>query len=229
MRDRIKKLLRETLKETSGWTDDKDSTYWSNDTIHWASDTSFSGKDPDWDTSLGKSYWKQGPGSTGGESSGSGEETVKEEEEDLESEEDPFSWLRDSEVHPNYNGHPQGVVYLYDHNEIDEFCDIIEKYNGGVLPRGDARENLHRGLEYRRNDLEEDERDASEAVLSASFFVERGKPGVLSVGYWDYDVDHETIREWFNYDDQNFNQEYRLHTNLNDVRKVFDGYQNPEL
>lgn len=173
MRDRIKKLLRETLKEASGWTDDKDSTYWSDDSVHWSSDKSFSDKDPDWDPSLGKSYWKQGPGSTGGgESSGGGEETVKE-EEDLESEEDPFSWLRDSEEHPNYNGHPQGVVYLYDHDEIDEFCDIIENYNGGVLPRGDARHNLHNGLEFRKNDLELDEGDISEAVLSASFFVEK--------------------------------------------------------
>lgn len=225
MRDRIRKILR----EASGWTDDKDTTHWSDDSVHWSSDKSFSDKDPDWDPSLDKSYWKQGPGSTsGGESSGGGEETVKE-EEDLESEEDPFSWLRDTEEHPNYNGHPQGVVYLHDHDEIDEFCDIIENYNGGILPRGDARENLHRGLEYRRNDLEEDGRGTSEAVISASFFVERGKPGVLSTGYWDYDVDHETIREWFNYDDQTFNQEYRLHTNLNDVRKVFENYQNPEL
>jgi len=121
------------------------------------------------------------------------------------------------------------VVYLYDHDEIDEFCDIIENYNGGVLPRGDARHNLHNGLEYRRNDLETDERDISEAVLSASFFVERKWPGVLSVGYWDYDVDHETIREWFHYDGSTFNKEYRLYTNLNDVRKVFEDYQNPEL
>lgn len=228
MRDRIKKLLRETLKETSGWTDDKDSTYWSDDSVHWGSDKLFSDKDPDWDPSLGKGYWKQGPGSTGGESSGGGEETVTEDEE-MEIEDDPFSWLRDSEVHPNYNGHPQGVVYLYDHDEIDEFCDIIENYNGGVLPRGDARHNLHNGLEYRRNDLEVDGRDISEAVLSASFFVERKLPGVLSVGYWDYDVDHEAIREWFQYDGSNFNEEYRLYTNLNDVRKVFEDYQNPEL
>ncbi len=223
MRDRIRRIIRESLTEASGWTDDKDSTYWSNDTLHWASDTSFSSKDPDWELNTDKSYWKQGPGST------SGEETVKE-EEDLESEEDPFSWLRDTEEHPNYNGHPQGVVYLRDHDEIDEFCDIIENYNGGILPRGDARDNLHRGLEFRRNDLEAADYDPSEAILSASFFVERGtRKGVLSVGYWDYDVDHETIREWFNEEDQNFNQEYRLHTNLNDVRKVFENYQNPEL
>ena len=143
--------------------------------------------------------------------------------------ESDWDWVKDVGEHPNYNGHPQGVVYLYDHDEIDEFCDIIEKYNGGVLPRGDVRNNLHNGLEYRRNDLEADERDISEAVLSASFFVERGNPGVLSVGYWDHDVDHETIRGWFKYDGSNFNEEYRLYTNLNDVRKVFEDYQNPEL
>ena len=217
MRDRIKKLLRESLN----W-GDKD-TPWS-DTSFSNKDNSY-GEDSTWKIDADKSYWKKSE--SGGGSSSEGE-TVTEDEE-MEIEDDPFSWLRDSEVHPNYNGHPQGVVYLYDHDEIDEFCDIIEKYNGGVLPRGDARHNLHNGLEYRRNDLEVDGRDISEAVLSASFFVEKKWPGVLSVGYWDYDVDHEAIREWFHYDGSTFNQEYRLYTNLNDVRKVFEDYQNPEL
>jgi hypothetical protein len=221
----IKAIKNWGLKESLNW-GDKDSVSWAGDP-NWSTDPNYT-EDPNWKSDPKKSYWEKSEegGSSSGGSTGGGETVT--EEEDLETE-DPFSWLRDTEEHPNYNGHPQGVVYLHGHDEIDEFCDIIENYNGGILPRGDARENLHRGLEYRRNDLEEDERDASEAVLSASFFVERGKPGVLSVGYWDYDVDHETIREWFNYDDQNFNQEYRLHTNLNDVRKVFDGYQNPEL
>jgi len=81
MRDRIKKLLRETLKEASGWTDDKDST-WSTDPYWGGSDKSFSGKDPDWELNADKSYWKQGPGSTGGGTSSSGsEETVKEGED----------------------------------------------------------------------------------------------------------------------------------------------------
>lgn len=217
MRDRIKKLLRESLN----W-GDKD-TPWS-DTSFSNKDNSY-GEDSTWKIDPDKSYWKKSE--SGGGSSSEGE-TVTEDEE-MEIEEDPFSWLRDSEVHPNYNGHPQGVVYLHGHDEIDEFCDIIANYNGGVLPRGDARHNLHRGLESRRDDLELDERDISEAVLSASFFVERKLPGVLSVGYWDYDVDHETIREWFHYDGSTFNQEYRLYTNLNDVRKVFEDYQNPEL
>jgi len=225
MRDRIRRILKETLN----W-GDKDSVSWVEDP-KWKTDPSYT-EDLSWKSDPEKSYWKK---SEEGGSSSSGGETVTE-EEDLESEEDPFSWIRDTEEHPNYNGHPQGVVYLRDHDEIDEFCDIIENYNGGVLPRDggvlpreDDRGDLHQALEYRRNDLEEENYDPSEAILSTSFFVEKSEPGILSVGYWDYDVDHETIREWLRDDDQMFNQEYRLHTDLNQLIKVFEGYQNPEL
>jgi hypothetical protein len=141
---------------------------------------------------------------------------------------DDFDWAKNTGVQPNYNGHPQGVVYLRDHDEIDEFCDIIETYNGGELPRGNVRENLHNGLEYSRDELEGDDYDPSNAVLSASFFVEKNKPSLLSVGYWGYDVDDRSIFEWLE-DGDTFNNEYELYTNLNQVKKVFEDYQNPEL
>lgn len=142
--------------------------------------------------------------------------------------ESDFDWIKTVSEHPNYKGHPQGVVYLYDHDEIDEFCDIIENYNGGVLPRSSARSNLHQGLEHTRDELESSDYDPSNAVISASFFVERKVPGVLSVGYWGYEVDKRDISDWLSYDDT-FNREYYLYSNLDQVRKVFEDYQNPEL
>ena len=204
----------EDLDESLNWSD--------NDTASWDKDKNFSTDptfitDPNWASSPEKSYWVQG--STGG-SSESGED-VNESEED-------WGWLENTQIHPNYKGHPQGVVYLYDHDEIDEFCDIIENYNGGVLPRGDARGNLHQGLEHTRDELESSDYDPSNAVISASFFVERKEPGLLSVGYWGYEVDERDISSWLHYGDT-FNKDYHQYSNLDQVRKVFEDYQNPEL
>ena len=202
----------EELDESLEWVD-KDNTYGGDE--RFSTDPTWKGDD-NWSTNPERSYWKQGDAGSSG-----GGEDVNESDED-------WSWLEDTGEHPSYNGHPQGVVYLRDHDEIDEFCDIIENYNGGELPRGGARENLHSGLENSRDELEGSDYDPSNAVLSASFFVERKIPGILSVGYWGYDVGHYDITEWLSYEDT-FNQEYHLYTNLNQVREIFKDYQNPEL
>jgi hypothetical protein len=202
----------EELDESLEWVD-KDNTYGGDE--RFSTDPTWKGDD-NWSTNPERSYWKQGDAGSSG-----GGEDVNESDED-------WSWLEDTGEHPSYNGHPQGVVYLRDHDEIDEFCDIIENYNGGELPRGGARENLHSGLENSRDELEGSDYDPSNAVLSASFFVERKIPGILSVGYWGYDVGHYDITEWLSYEDT-FNQEYHLYTNLNQVREIFKDYQNPKL
>ena len=54
-------------------------------------------------------------------------EFVDEEENINESD---WGWLEDTKEHANYNGHPQGIVKIYDHDEIDRFVDIIDNYNG---------------------------------------------------------------------------------------------------
>lgn len=202
----------EELDESLEWVD-KDNTYGGDEKF--STDPTWKGDDS-WSTNPERSYWKQGD--TG--SSGGGED-VNESDED-------WSWIEDTGEHPNYNGHPQGVVYLYDHDEIDEFCDIIENYNGGELPRGNVRYNLHQALEHTRDELESSDYDPSNAVISASFFVERKVPGVLSVGYWGYEVNERDIYDWL-YHDNTFNREYHLYSNLDQVRKVFEDYQNPEL
>jgi hypothetical protein len=217
----IKIKEEQNLKESLNWSD-KDTANWDKDP-NWGTDNYYGPDVNNWTTDTAKSQWVQGDG---GSSSKSSEDTMSEEDE-LEFGDD-FDWAKNTGVQPNYNGHPQGVVYLRDHDEIGEFCDIIETYNGGELPRGDVRENLHSGLEYSRNELEGSDYDPSNAVISASFFVEKKIPSLLSVGYWGYDVDDRSIFEWLE-DGDTFNNEYELYTNLNQVKKVFEDYQNPEL
>jgi hypothetical protein len=198
----IRNIIKSLLYESLDWSD-KDETFDTDKSF--SNDQSWS-NDPEWELNPDKSYWKQGE--VGGSSGG----------EDVSESEDGLDWIRDTGGHPNYDGHPQGVVYLYNHDEIDEFCDIIENYNGGVLPRGDARDELHYGLDG-VTDYD---------MLSVSFFVEKDEPGVLTVGYWDHPVKHEDINEWFSWGDT-FNEEYELYTNLNQVRELFRDYKNPNL
>jgi len=152
----------------------------------------------------------------------------------LKEEFNDFDWIDDIGSTPNYNGHPQGIVLVKTHQEIDELCDIIDEYNGEVI--NDMRENLHDGLEYRRDDLErmsaEDGEDYGEAVLSVSFFVERKDPGKLALGYWDLDIteDREHIDEWLEVMiDDVFSDNYQIYKNLNQVKEIFKNYKNPEL
>ena len=143
-----------------------------------------------------------------------------------------FDWLKDTKEHANYKGHPQGIVLLRDHQEIDRFCDIIDEYNGEVVDN--ARDWLHTGLEDRRDELEsmsaEDNHDYGEAVLSVSFFVEKRHPGKITLGYWPYDIieDELSIKDWLD-GDYTFNRDYEIYNNLNQVEKIFKNYQNPEL
>lgn len=143
-----------------------------------------------------------------------------------------FDWLENTRVHANYKGHPQGIVLLRDHQEIDKFCDIIDEYNGEVVDN--ARDWLHKGLEERRDELEsisaQDNYDYGEALLSVSFFVEKRHPGKITLGYWPYDVrdDEWSIKDWLD-GDYTFNRDYEIYNNLNQVEEIFKNYQNPDL
>ncbi len=122
-------------------------------------------------------------------------EFVDEEENINESD---WDWLEDTKEHANYNGHPQGIVKIYDHNEIDRIADIIDNYNG--FRSTTDRANLHQGLEDRRDELESNDEDYREAMLSVTFFVEKEPRGfgrnALSLGYWSYEVDKWDIDYW---------------------------------
>lgn len=149
--------------------------------------------------------------------------------------ESEWDWLEDTREHANYNGHPQGIVKIYDHDEIDRLCDIIDNYNG--FPSTNDRNNLHQGLEYRKDELEEmsaeDNSDYGEAMLTVSFFVEgepKGYgPNALTVGYWPYEVDQWDIKYWLDDNNYIYNRVYELYDNLEQVENLFKDYQNPNL
>jgi hypothetical protein len=162
----------------------------------------------------------------------------------LKEEFNDFDWIDDIESTPNYNGHPQGIVAVKTHQEIDGLCDIIDEYNGEVIDDMrnylhdglEMRNYLHDGLENRRDDLErmsaEDGEDYGEAVLSVSFFVERKDPGKLTLGYWDLDIteNREGIDQWLEMmSDEVFSDSYQIYKNLNQVKEIFKNYKNPEL
>lgn len=144
-----------------------------------------------------------------------------------------ISWIEDIEPHKNYEGHPQGIVLLRNHQEIEEFCDIIDNYNGGGTI-GSTLDSLLYGLENRKNELEEmsaeDGEDYGEAVLSVSFFVEKRNPNKLTIGYWPYDVseDKDSINDWLD-GDFTFNKDYQIYNNLNQLKTIFKNYKNPGL
>jgi hypothetical protein len=154
-------------------------------------------------------------------------------EESKKINESDWDWLGDTREHPNYNGHPQGIVKIYDHDEIDRIFDVIDNYNG--FPAKTDRSNLHRGLEYRRDELEqmsaEDDFDYGEAMLSVTFFVEKEPkgygPNALSVGYWSYEVDERDIEDWLAQDDT-YNREYEKYDSIEQVENLFKDYQKPE-
>ena len=146
-----------------------------------------------------------------------------------------MSWIEDIEPHKNYKGHPQGIVLLHNHQEIDEFCDIIDNYNGGRTGSSNrAAGDLHHGLENRRNELAEmsaeDDEDYGEAMLSVSFFVEKRRPNKLTIGYWPYNVseDEMYISDWLD-GDFTFNKEYQIYESINQLKTIFKNYKNPVL
>ena len=151
--------------------------------------------------------------------------------------ESDFDWVKDIGAHPNYKGHPQGIVLLRNHQEIDEFCDIIDNYNGGRTYQSEgARDDLHQGLEDRKGELEEmsfeDGVDYGDALLSVTFFVERRRPNKLTIGYWAYDVttigQEININTWLD-GNYTFNKDYQIYKNLNQLKTIFKNYKNPDL
>jgi len=204
----------ETLDESLGWSD--------KDSISWDTDKNFSSdpyniNDPNWTSTPEKSYWVQGGG--GGASSG-GEETVKEVEDILDNEDD-LEWIRDIKEYPNYEGFPQGVVMVDSHQDIDTLRELLEKINPKDFKGRGEWHHLHQALEYKRDEFESEDMDASDAVISVSFFVERGYEGGLSFGYWGYEVNDNDIAWWLN-EGETYNREYRLYNSVYDLEKDFE-------
>ena len=143
--------------------------------------------------------------------------------------ENDFSWIYDVRVHGNYNGHPQGIVKIYDHDEINRLVDVIDIYNG--FKSFSTRNDLHNALEARRDELEEmsenDDFDYGEAMLSVTFFAEKEPHGygrnALTIGYWSYEVDERDIRDWLDYD-YTYNRDYENYDSIEQVEDLFKNY-----
>ena len=218
----INATSKKNIKEGSGWTDENDSN-WDKNSVHWGNDNYFNSKDSGWENNPERSYWKQGSGGGSTTSSAGGEETVKEEEELLD-DKNPFDWLNKEKAAPNYEGLPQGVVYLRDHDEIDYFQKLIEKINPKDFGGRGEWDNIHQGLEMKRDELAEEGYDPGDAVISVSFFVEKNYPGGLSFGYWAYEVNDDDILAWIDHYGDPFNNEYELYTSLDKLEKVLKYY-----
>jgi len=140
---------------------------------------------------------------------------------DLMNESDDLDWIREVPSAPNYKGFPQGVVYVGSHEEIDMVYELINKINPkNFVGRGEV-DNLHKGLEYSRNESEAEGYDPYESIISISFFVEKDHPGGLSIGYWPYGVEEDGINGWLSGGDT-FNREYRLYNSVYDLEKTLN-------
>jgi hypothetical protein len=218
----INATSKKNIKEGSGWTDENDSN-WDKNSVHWGNDNYFNSKDFGWENNPERSYWKQGSGGGSTTSSAGGEETVKEEEELLD-DKNPFNWIENTGEAPNYKGLPQGVVYLKDHDEIDRLANLIYKINPKDFGGRGEWDNIHQGLEMRRDELEEEGYDSNDAVISVSFFVEKSNPDGLSFGYWPHEVDDDDVLSWLTHYDDPFNKEYDIYTSLDKLEKVLKYY-----
>jgi hypothetical protein len=158
------------------------------------------------------------------------EEFLKLINQDINESED-FGWIGDIPQSPNYEGHPQGVTYVYSHEEINEFMELLIKYNesiGAEDPnpcKGDCGE-YHDALEDRRDELEwmsqEDGVYYGEAMLALSFFIESKFPNKLSTGYWNYEVDRDDVQEWLGFGETH-NTDYQIYQRLSDMKALFSG------
>lgn len=217
------KELLEYINLTDGEEDLDESLEWSDKDTSYESDKKFSADagwkgDENWATNPDRSYWKQG--SAGGSASAGGVN---------ESEEDDWGWLNNTREHANYNGHPQGVVNLYSHDEIKQFFDVLDEYNQGPTGRGDARTSVHIGFDDAREEMEMNNYGVVDNFgITVSFFVERGYPDKLSVGYWSYLVTKPEIEEWLGHSDT-YNTEYEVYNNLEQFKKAFKDVINPDI
>ncbi len=120
--------------------------------------------------------------------------------------ESEFDWVSDEgiEASPNYKGHPQGVVHLRSHSEITEFFDLIKNYGDGFLGKSNrdeevTRRDFHGAFDEMMDRYESPEWDGYDdwvPAISASFFISKYDPTKYDTGYWDYDVQEDSVEDW---------------------------------
>jgi hypothetical protein len=114
-----------------------------------------------------------------------------------------FDWTKQVGITPNYQGHPQGVVHLRSHDEIDEFFDLIGSSYGIVGKRKNELEvtkrDFHNALEETRDRFEGPDWGGHSnwiPTISASFFISKKDPTKYDTGYWDFDVEEDSVEDW---------------------------------
>jgi GH24 family phage-related lysozyme (muramidase) len=133
-----------------------------------------------------------------------------------------FDWVEEIPESPNYQGKPQGVVYLKNHDEITEFFNILSTH--GVLGKNSTdikktKKTFQQGLE--------NVRDYGGDCISASFFISKKDPTRYETGYWDYDVDRSSVQDWLDSygckDEVVDCNNWKIYPDISDVRFLFSG------
>lgn len=139
-----------------------------------------------------------------------------------------FGWIDDEgiEESPNYQGHPQGAVYLRDHDEIKEFFSLLGK--NGYLTKGTEGNisDYHDTLEFVRDRAEHGEYyDDWIPTITVSFFVSKKDPSKYDTGHWDYDVAEDSVQDWL--DDHGCEEEvidcenWKIYEDISQLRTLF--------
>ena len=146
------------------------------------------------------------------------------------SESTDFGWVDDVKPSPNYQGHPQGVVHLKSHDEINEFFKIIGSV--GYLDRNQVSEEVHESLEYSISQ-QQDVQDYAGVVdyvyrpsTTVSFFISKKDPTKYDVGFWNDSIGDEEVNEWL--DDYGCEividcDNWKVYTDISQIRSLFNG------
>lgn len=136
--------------------------------------------------------------------------------------ESDFDWIKQTPEAPNYNGHPQGVVYLRSHNEISEFLKLLKDYNGGWLgPYNSGYDDFYEVFDDILTYSESVDPN-EEPILSVSFFVKKPYPNKLISGYWEHPVDNGDVEDYIYLDSNVINKtNWKIYDNLSDVKLIF--------
>jgi hypothetical protein len=141
-----------------------------------------------------------------------------------------FDWIESTPEASNYGGHPQGVVHLRSHDEISEFIELLKEYNDGWEgPFDEGYMSYHQAYDHTLDSFEAgDFDDGWHPTLSASFFINNKYPkDKLVSGYWDYDVESDSIKEWLGDDVHIVDKEnWTLYSDLSDVKRLFKSISN---
>ena len=145
-----------------------------------------------------------------------------------------FDWTSQADEAPNYQGHPQGVVYLRTHDEIKEFFNLLNTYGVAGKRNHDAittQNSFHEALEDTRDRYESDDWGGHSdwvPTISASFFISKKDPTKYDTGYWDYDVEEDSVEDWLVNEGCEHEvidcENWRIYTDISHLRTLFNDY-----